>query len=83
MKEMQIDYDKLGYHGELFQRYTVANAITRADFEKFMRDKILLSWFGTTDATKPLWRAMAHKTSGLMLLKHPVDTLQIIWSKRL
>ena len=83
MKGKQIDYDNLGYHGELSQRYTIANAITLADFKKFMKDKILLSWFGTQVATKPLWKAMAHKTSGLMLLKHPVDTLQIISSKRL
>jgi anaerobic magnesium-protoporphyrin IX monomethyl ester cyclase len=83
MKGRQVDYDKLGYHGEIYQRYMVDDAITPTDFQKFFKDKVLLSWFGNQIATKPLWKALAHKTSGIMLLKHPVDVLQIIWSKRL
>ena len=83
MKGKTVNYDNLGYHGELSTKYIVDDAITLKDLEKFMRDKVLLSWFGNQVATRPLWKAMAHKTSGLMLLKHPVDTLQIIWSKRL
>jgi anaerobic magnesium-protoporphyrin IX monomethyl ester cyclase len=83
MKGKQINYDNLGFHGELSQKYVIDKAITLEDFEGFMKDKVLMTWFGNQVATKPLWQAMAHKTSGLMLLKHPVDTLQIIWSKRL
>ena len=83
MKGKQVNYDNLGFHGELSQKYVIDEAITLKDFEGFMKDKVLLSWFGNQVATRSLWRAMAHKTSGLMLLKHPVDTLQIIWSKRL
>ena len=83
MKGRPVNYDNLGFHGEVSQKYIIDDAISLKDFEKFMKDKVLLSWLGNQVATQPLWKAMAHKTSGLMLLKHPLDTLQIIWSKRL
>jgi radical SAM superfamily enzyme YgiQ (UPF0313 family) len=79
----QINYYDLSERSLIKNLGLVDKAVTPEAFDKFLKDKERIIWFGSQFAKKkPFWSIMTHKTSWWILLRHRTDFMQIAFPQK-